>query len=126
MFVKFCSFSGRPPSGRPAAGPRPASAANGTRLLAHRSRSLRSRSLAHRVKYRCAGTKIAKNAGVQQLELQKTREVGGRGGPAALPPARPGLRGAALDRRAPALAALQAAPRHRPLHVTSVHRFSRF
>ena len=30
--------------------------ANGTRLLAHRSRSLRSRSLAHREKYRCAGT----------------------------------------------------------------------
>ena len=33
--------------------------ANGTRLLAHRSRSLRSRSLAHRVKHRCAGTNIA-------------------------------------------------------------------
>ena len=32
---------------------------NGTRLLAHRSRSLRSRSLAHREKYRCAATKIA-------------------------------------------------------------------
>ena len=32
--------------------------ANGTRLLAHRSRSLRSRSLAHRAKYRCAGTTV--------------------------------------------------------------------
>ena len=33
---------------------------NGTRLLAHRSRSLRSRSLAHRVKYRCAATNSRK------------------------------------------------------------------
>ena len=33
--------------------------ANGTRLFAHRSRWLRSRSLAHRVRYRCAGTNIA-------------------------------------------------------------------
>ena len=34
--------------------------ANGTRLLAHRSRSLRSRALAHRKKYRSATTKTAK------------------------------------------------------------------
>ena len=44
--------------------------ANGTRLLALRSRSQGSRSLAHRGKYRCAATKIAKNTGALRLKSQ--------------------------------------------------------
>ena len=58
--------------------------ANGTRLLALRSRSLRSRSLAHREKYRCAASKIAKKQ-VCKFErgavmLRGERRAGAEGG----------------------------------------------